>query len=306
MAGVARFAPSATGHAHPGTLLAALLNWLDARSRGDRLVLRLEDVDPERATRALGEALVAELAWFGLTYDAVSFQSDAGAAHRAALARLDAAGLLYDCACSRSDLRQQPAAADGGRVHPAVCVRPAHGPGPWPRRFRLRDGVVAPSSDLGDDLDQNPRTAMGDPVLLRRDGAIAYHLAVVVDDAAAGITRVVRGRDLAASTAVQLRLHEALGLPAPRYRHHLLLNEAGRDGKLSKFHQAIAVPALRLRYDAPSLCGFLAHCAGLVDSTRPISPQELLSHFDWQRVRNHDVTLAVEDGRLRMLSDHDR
>jgi glutamyl/glutaminyl-tRNA synthetase len=128
---------------------------------------------------------------------------------------------------------------------------------------------------------------MGDPVLRRRDGAIAYHLAVVVDDARAGITRIVRGRDLATSTATHVALQRLLGLPTPAYRHHfLLLEETG--GKLAKLHGSIGWRELERTGSARVLCGRLAQLAGLLDDVRETSPRELLASFDWQRVRTDD------------------
>ena len=128
---------------------------------------------------------------------------------------------------------------------------------------------------------------MGDPVLRRRDGAIAYHLAVVVDDARAGITRIVRGRDLATSTATHVALQRLLGLPTPAYRHHfLLLEETG--GKLAKLHGSIGWRELARSHSGRALCGRLAQLAGLCDDARETAPRELVASFDWKRVRADD------------------
>ncbi len=138
---------------------------------------------------------------------------------------------------------------------------------------------------------------MGDPVLVRRDGAVAYQLAVVVNDAAAGVTRVVRGRDIAPSTATQLLLHEMLGLPVPTYRHHALLLEP-HGGKLAKLHGAVGAQVLRARYSAAELCGLLACFAGLVTAPRPLSPADLLGDFDWARVRTGNLAVRWSHGEL--------
>jgi glutamyl-tRNA synthetase/glutamyl-Q tRNA(Asp) synthetase len=301
---VGRFAPTTSGPAHPGTLLAGLLCWLDARSRGGRVLLRLEDLDPERCRPEHREAMTGALLWLGLEFDAVVRQSDLAAAHAAALDRLAAGGRLYPCRCSRSDLRAHgQRARDGSFRYPGTCrgrALPGAHEGGWravdePLRVRLPSGPVALRDESGLDLGADPAEDTGDPVVRRRDGAVAYHLASVVDDAEAGVTRVVRGRDLAASTAVQVVLQRLLGLPTPRYRHHLLLLEE-RGGKLAKLHGAVGVDALRRVYDGPALCGLLAAAVGLLDRPDPVRPDELVATFDWSRVRERDRVMRW-DGR---------
>jgi glutamyl-Q tRNA(Asp) synthetase len=289
----ARFAPSSTGQAHPGTLLAALLAWLDARSRGARILLRLEDLDPERCRPEWSAALQDDLAWLGLDFDAVEVQSGASARHEAALDRLAADGMLYPCACTRSLLRAtvEPA-IDGSRRYPNRCRGRALPAAGWrastePLRALLPEGRIAPRDEGGLDLSQDPAREMGDPIVRRRDGAVAYQLAGVVDDAASGVTRVVRGRDLAPSTATQVAVQRRLGLPEPVYRHHLLLREEHGD-KLSKLHRAVAAEALRRVYSAPALVGWLARAAGLRDTDTPTTPQQLLRDFSWERVHKED------------------
>jgi glutamyl-Q tRNA(Asp) synthetase len=290
---VSRFAPSTTGRAHPGTLLAALLAWLDARKHGARLLLRLEDLDPDRCRPEWSTLLRDDLAWLGLDFDAAEEQHDFGARHAAALDRLAALGVLYPCACTRSTIRAESDAALGrGGRYPNLCRGRALPAGGWracsePLRAALPPGRVAPRDEGGLDLSQDPAAEIGDPIVRRRDGSLAYQLAVVVDDAASFVTRVVRGRDLAASTATQLRLQRLLGLTEPVYRHHLLLLEE-RGGKLAKLHGAVGADALRAAYGAPALLGFLAHVAGLRDGADPVTPAELLAEFDWARVGRED------------------
>jgi glutamyl/glutaminyl-tRNA synthetase len=288
-----RFAPTTSGPAHPGTLLAGLLAWLDARSRGARCALRLEDIDPVRCTPEHASAMREALAWLGLDWDAESLQSANRPAHAAALDRLEASGLLYPCACSRTEIaRAGVRAADGGWRYTGRCRGRELPRGGWRAvdgavRMRLPEGRVDLRDESGLDLSQDPSADMGDPVLRRRDGAIAYHLAVVVDDAEAQITRVVRGRDIAPSTATHVLLQRALGLPTPSYRHHfLLLEETG--GKLAKLHGAVGFRELATAYDGPALCGLLASFAGLAPDPRPTTPRALLAGFDWARVRDED------------------
>lgn len=292
----ARFAPSTTGPAHPGTLLAALLCWLDARSRGARLLLRLEDLDPQRCRPEWSDALRRDLAWLGLDWDAIQRQSEAAAAHEAALERLAAEGRLYPCACSRRALRERGAPApDGGRRYPGTCRGRPLPAGGWraarePLRLRLPSGRIALRDESGLDLSQDPEAEMGDPVVLRRDGAVSYQLAGVVDDGDAGVTRVVRGRDLASSTASQVAIGRLLGLAVPAYRHHLLLLER-RGSKLAKLHGAVDADALRRAYSAPALCGVLARACALRETAEPTTPHALLEGFDWSSVRDEDRVL---------------
>lgn len=300
-----RFAPSTTGPAHPGTLLAALLCWLDARAAGGRVLLRLEDLDPERCTPARADALQRDLEWLGLDWDAVELQSSARARHEAGLDRLQELDLLYPCACSRSAVHRvgQPA-PDGSIRYPGTCRERPLPAGGWresaePLRVRLAAGHVAVRDESGADLGQDPERDFGDPIVRRRDGAIAYHLAGILDDAAAGVTRVVRGRDLASTTATQVALQRLLGLSAPVYRHHLLLLEE-RGRKLAKFHGAVGADELHAHYAPDALCGLLAHACGLVPVASPLRPRDLLRDFAWNRVAEADRVVRWTGGELSL------
>ena len=302
-----RFAPTTSGPAHPGTLLAGLLAWLDARSLGARFSLRLEDIDPDRCRPEHAQDMLAALSWLGLDWDACSLQSEHQAAFESALDRLAAQDLLYPCVCSRADVQRAGVrAVDGSWRYPGTCRARALPPGGWREsadalRLRLAPGRVEPQDEGGLDLAHDPCRELGDPVLRRRDGAIAYHLAVVVDDAAQAVTRVVRGRDLAACTALHVVLQRELGLVTPHYRHHLLLREA-RGEKLAKLHGAVGWRDLKEHYTARSFCGWLAHAAGLRDSAKPASPRELLAGFAWARVRGEDVGVRWTGTALERLA----
>jgi glutamyl-Q tRNA(Asp) synthetase len=232
---IGRFAPSPTGPLHWGSVLAAVGSWLHARHHGGQWRVRIEDLDPPRERPGAAQAQLATLARLGLHPDGeVVFQSHRHARYRDALDRLLAAGHAFPCLCSRADL-----AAAGG-VHRA-CV-PVPDGARRTRSFRLRvaDGTLGFDDPVHGRVDQDLRRDVGDVVLRRADGLWAYQLAVVVDDAAQGITHVVRGADLLDSTPRQMALQRALGLPTPAYLHLPLWRDA--DGrKLSKSEGADGV-----------------------------------------------------------------
>lgn len=286
---ISRFAPSTTGEAHPGTLLSALLVWLDARSRGGRVILRLEDLDKARVKAAWGDAIREACAWLGLDWDETIVQSDRRAAHEAALDRLAAADRLYACSCTRAQRSGGRRAPDGGWVYPNTCR--ARVVVDWRDReaaesirARLPDDRIELVDDGWLDLSQTPALDMGDPIVVRKDGVIAYQLAVVVDDHDSQITDVIRGRDIAPSTATQIMLQRLLGYATPRYRHHFLLLAPHGD-KLAKLHGSLPFSELRERYDARGLSSALGRIANIGEGT----PRELLATFDWAKVTRDDV-----------------
>lgn len=274
-----RFAPSPNGHLHLGHALSALLNGDLARAAGGRLLVRIEDIDASRCRPQYEAAIHEDLAWLGLAWETpVRRQSEHFAAYRAALARLDALGVLYPAFESRAEIarrvaereREQgtpwPRDPDGAPLYPGDAktlpaaeraARIARGDphvlrldlaaalarlGPEAERLAWDEQGEGPDGETGR-VTARPEL-WGDVVLARRDVPASYHLAVLVDDAAQGVTDVVRGRDLFAATAVHRLLQALLGLPAPRYRHHRLLLDA--DGhKLSKSTGATGLRELR-------------------------------------------------------------
>ena len=245
-----RFAPSPTGPLHAGSLVAALASWLDARAHAGRWLVRIEDVDTPRCLPGADRFILEQLARCGLVPDEPPvWQSQRGSIYQRALDQLIAAGRAYPCTCSRKDVEQALAARGIVRErgvelpYPGTC-RPENG-GPradGPRAWRLRvDAGVVPWQDRRLGLQQQDvAQAVGDFVLKRADGLWAYQLAVVADDAAQGITHVVRGQDLADNTPRQIALQRALGLPQPAYLHTPLALAA--DGqKLSKQNGATAL-----------------------------------------------------------------
>lgn len=299
---ICRFAPSASGRAHPGTLLAGLLAWLDARSRGASFILRIEDIDPQRTTDLWRKALPDDLTWFGLDWDQLVFQSAFTSRHHAALDRLQEIGKLYPCSCSKAELRRSGILLPDGSVpYPGFCrKRPL---ADWRTclenvRCNLAGAHLPLQDESGADLSTGPGRDIGDPVVRRRDGSVTYPLAVVVDDGAAGVTRIIRGRDLLPCTPPQVALFRLLGFPVPAYRHHLLLLEPHGE-KMAKFHGAVGADILRTVYRPDILCGFLAHVAGLQEHPNPVRPRDLIPGFSWSRVRNEDQVVAWENGRLQ-------
>lgn len=298
-----RFAPSPTGQAHPGTLLSALLVWLDARAQGGQAILRLEDLDHTRVKPEWSQQIIDALTWLGLDWDETVIQSGRTPAHEAALDQLAAAGLLYHCTCSRAARAGRRRAPDGGWAYENSCR--ARTVEHWRfvdgnLRVRLPDDRIELVDDGGMNLSQTPAHDMGDPIVRRRDGVIAYQLAVVVDDADARITHVVRGHDIAPSTATQVMLQRLLGYPTPRYRHHFLLLEQSGD-KLAKLHGSIPFDQVRAAHSAEELVGWLARAAGLGDGS-PTRPKDIVEGgtFDWARVSKVDK-IARFDGRLEIV-----
>jgi len=263
---IGRFAPSPTGLLHAGSLVAALASWLDARAHGGQWLVRIENVDAPRCIADADTGILAQLDALGLVPDAPpTWQSRRGDRYDAALAQLKRSGWAYACTCSRSDIAAAlaragvPHVAHVERVYPGTCCPPTFAPADivfkrtpaWRLRTRTVAGddvVIAWHDRLLGDQRQDVTQTVGDFVLKRADGLWAYQLAVVVDDAAQGITDVVRGEDLADNTARQIHLQRTLGLPTPRYLHTpLVFADDGQ--KLSKQTGARAI-TLRSDVDA--------------------------------------------------------
>jgi len=296
-----RFAPSTTGYAHPGTLLSGLLCWLDARSSGVPIILRLENIDPDRSRPEYESAMLEDLAWLGLDWDRVTYQSQNRSLHEHALDKLQEMDALYPCSCSRARMKELGVLApDGGFVYDNACRNRSLPPGGWractePVRVRLPDRTIDFIDEGGVPIKQQPVREMGDPVVRRRDGAIAYHLACVVDDAALPVTRLIRGRDLIHSAPIQIVLQSMLGYPTPLYRHHFLLLDDAH-GKLAKFHGSVGAPELKNVYRPEELCGLLAYWCGILKQPEAYRPVDLLSLFRWNNIRHEDLTVRW-DGR---------
>ena len=298
-----RFAPSPTGRMHLGNVFTALLAWLSAKSQGGQIVLRVEDLDPARSRPEYTAALLKDFRWLGLDWDErAQDQSARGAVYAEAIERLRAQGLIYPCFCSRDQLHaaSAPHASDGRVIYDGRCrdlnVTEAMLRLPHSLRVRIPEETVAFTDGLQGPQSMDLRREWGDFIVRRADAAAAYQLAVVVDDAACGITEVVRGRDLLSSTPVQLWLYKALDLPAPRFYHvPLLLAPDGR--RLSKRDRDLNLDQLAARWNPRRIVGLLAWKAGLTDRWEEASPRELLPCFDWSRGRREDIVLDSRIGR---------
>ena len=294
-----RFAPSPTGRLHLGNVRSALLGWLDARSRGGEFLLRIEDLDPDRSREDAIDGIFEDLEWLGLDWDGpVWRQSQRSQVYLEALDGLRRAGRVYPCWCSRAEVARvasAPHLGEDGPVYPGTCRRnPAPRAGRSPsQRFAVEPGVVSFDDGLRGRCAQDVAAAVGDFVVQRADGVASYQLAVVVDDAASGITDVVRGDDLLASTPRQLLLYRALGAREPRFTHvPLLLEPSGK--RLAKRDGPLTLVALRERGASPEVViGRLAALSGLGDG-RPIRASELVSSFTWASVRTTPAVVTPE------------
>ena len=282
-----RFAPSPTGPLHAGSLVAALASWLDARAHGGRWLVRIEDVDVPRCVPGADQTILTQLAACGLQADeAPLYQSARSALYEAALQRLITQGRAYPCGCSRQDIAQalagagRPRERHGELVYPGTCRLGLQGKPARAWRFLTQaSALVWQDRQLGPQS-QNVSTQVGDFTLHRADGLWAYQLAVVVDDAAQGVSHVVRGQDLADNTARQIQLQRALGLPTTQYLHTPLVLGANGE-KLSKQNGA---QALHLSEPLAAL-NTAASVLGLTGQVGPVA--DALTHWTQAWAERH-------------------
>mgnify|MGYP004458787285 FL=1 len=306
---VGRFAPSPSGRMHLGNIFSALMAWLSVRSQGGRMVLRIEDLDARCRNPLWSDLFIEDLYWLGLDWDEGPFyQRDRTALYEKALDSLVASGLTYPCFCTRAELHaaSAPHASDGTPIYAGTCrsLSPAEAAlraAARPPATRLRVPRVEDDSDVVEFVDrvygaqcEALAAECGDFLIRRSDGIFAYQLAVVVDDAAMGVTEVVRGNDLLSSTPRQMYLQNLLGYPHPRYAHVPLLVAA--DGRrLSKRDHDCGMDELRERFGSPeALLGYIAHLAGITPDAEPRSAAELVELFSWDAIRAHrdDIVIA--------------
>lgn len=305
---VGRLAPSPTGAQHLGNARTFLLAWLSARSRDGRIIMRIEDIDSPRVKPWAVQQAVDDLRWLGLDWDegpglpgpaGPYVQTERADLYEAALQRLIDADRVYPCVCSRTDIAEAASAPHRkheGPVYAGTCSAwrrgdplPTDRPFCW--RFRVSNRSCRFHDQVVGEVEINPAAELGDFPVTRRGGPAAYQLAVVVDDAAMGISEVVRGDDLLVSTVRQLELYEALGLEPPEFAHvPLVLGPDGRrlakrhgDTRLSWFRES-GIPAEKI-------IGWAAASAGLRESEDEIAASELIDRFRWDRLRRDPVVV---------------
>jgi glutamyl-tRNA synthetase len=286
-----RLAPSPTGAQHLGNARTYLIAWLSARSQGGSVSLRIEDIDTGRNKPGAVEQAFDDLRWLGLDWDGEPvIQAQRFPFHQQALEELKRQELVYPCTCSRADIAlaaSAPHIEHENPTYPGTCshrrAKDAEGLKEHSWRFRVTDSPAFNDLYMGEqriDL----RLAGGDFIVWRVGNMPAYQLAVVVDDAAAGVTEVVRGDDLLSSTPRQLLLYRALGYAEPKFAHVPLVH--GPDGRrLAKRHNGTRVSDLRAKGIAPeAVIGLLAWSCGWIEGPRPIAAKELIPLFRWDTI----------------------
>ena len=311
-----RLAPSPTGALHLGNARSFLLAWLSIRARGGTVMMRMEDLDHPKVKPGTAEQALDDLRWLGLDWDegpdcggphAPYVQSQRIGRYREALYRLADAGMVYPCTCSRSDVesaQSAPHAGEDGLRYPGTCrdryasFDEANAELPKDRipawRYRVADEHVRFVDGFHGAQDQHVRTAVGDFVIARHEDGAGYMLAVVVDDAAMGISEVLRGDDLLPTTHRQILLYEALGLEQPEFIHvPLVVSTDGR--RLAKRHGDTRISTLRAQGAAPgAIVGLLAHWCGWAEWGETLSPQDLLPRFDLATLSREPAVLTDE------------
>ena len=310
---VGRFAPTPSGKMHLGNVLCCLVAWLSARSQGGKVLLRVEDLDPERSSHDYERQIEEDLRWLGLTWDEGGLEAAGGRycqSGRSGIYEqyfdiLKRENLVYPCFCSRAELHaaDAPHLSDGRYFYPGTCRnltpeeaaekakkrKPA-----W--RVKVPDETIQFTDLHYGPYAENLAAECGDFVVRRADGVFAYQLATAVDDGLMGVTEVVRGRDLIGSTARQLWLQRTLGLPSPVYGHIPLLTDW--DGRrLSKRDGDLDLARLREKWRPEEIIGMLAEAAGILPAYRPVSARELVPLFSWGKVKKGDVRLPEGFGQ---------
>lgn len=301
---VGRLAPSPTGYLHLGNAWAFLLAWLAARAAHGNLILRMEDIDPDRSRPHFAEAIIHDLHWLGLNWDSGPVvQSQRMPLYEAALCSLTKAGHTYPCYCTRKELRTLAAAphvGDAGAPYPNICCNLS----PAERATREQQGRKAalrlrcPKQKCidFDDAVQGPQHMClgdcgGDFALRRSDGVIAYQLAVVVDDALSCVNQVVRGDDIRISTPRQIWLCQLLGYAPMRYAHVPLLMDSQGE-RLAKRHASLSLGALREAGVQPqAIIGYLGYRAGLLPAAAACPAQKLVEAFCFDKLPREALTI---------------
>ena len=314
---VGRFAPTPSGFLHLGNVFCSLLAWLYAKSSGGRIILRIEDLDPQRCTRLKADQLARDMEWLGLTWDEgayvsanseLYFQSQRSEIYAAYFEQLETRELVYPCFCSRSELHaaEAPHLSDGRIIYAGTCreLTPEQRQAKTQKRapaYRLKVEDVPISFCDGHYGLQSYNLAeeSGDFIVRRSDGVFAYQLAVTIDDALMGITQVVRGCDLLSSTPMQLYIYRLLGFTPPSFCHiPLLVDATGR--RLSKRDGDLEIASLRKAYGSPEpIIGLLAYLAGQIEKPEPLRVDDLLPIFNSHNISTTNIIVPSELIRLQ-------
>lgn len=311
---IGRFAPSPTGRMHFGNIVTALASWLSVKSRGGKWILRIEDLDPQRSKEEWMSLIEEDLRWLGLEWDEGGMadrryrQSCRYPLYAETLSRLEMTGLTYGCTCRRADIlaTQAPHQSDGRVIYGGRC-RPSTMPyfGPRPEtlhavRLYVPDGKTVSLTDgVFGNLTVDLSRECGDFVVKRADGAWAYQLAVVVDDALMGVTEVMRGSDLLLSAAQQAYLFRMLDYQVPEFVHlPLICNSSGQ--RLSKRDRSMSMDLLRERFTPEELLGKAAFALGLRDDDSAADLDKLLVDYDRAKIKK-SLTVNIDD-ELNVLS----
>lgn len=294
---------------HLGNVFCAVLSWLSAKSKGGEWLLRIEDLDPQRSKEEFAKWIMDDLQWLGLEWDegpdfnephksvginGPYYQSERGDIYLEYLKRLQEKGLVYPCYCTRNDIlaTQAPHESDGRVVYKGTCrnIIPGSRTGEAALRLIVPNRDITCNDGIYGEYSVNLTKEIGDFIVRRKDGAWAYQLAVVVDDALMGVTEVVRGRDLLLSTPQQTYVAELLDFPTPSFTHIPLLCNGARQ-RLSKRDKSLDMGTLRQRYTPNELLGWIAQLAHLVPDRTSISAKELTSLFDLNKIPREDIVI---------------
>ena len=291
-----RFAPSPTGRMHLGNVFCALLSWLSAKSKGGEWLLRIEDIDPARSRQAYADQLMDDLGWLGLTWDGTPvYQSQRSDIYEHYYGQLCRQGLTYPCYCTRADLlaTQAPHESDGRVVYKGTCRHlPPRPDRQAATRLTVPDRLITFQDGHYGQQSVNLAREVGDFIIRRKDGAWAYQLAVVIDDALMGVTEVVRGRDLLLSSPQQTYIAQLLGFPSPSFTHlPLLCNAAGQ--RLSKRDSSLDMASLRQHHTPAEIIGRLAYMAGVQSEPASATPTDLVASFAWEKVPRQDIVIPL-------------
>lgn len=309
---IGRFAPTPSGFLHLGNIFCSLLAWLFVKAENGKIVLRIEDLDPQRCLRSNADALAKDLEWLGLFWDQGAyfnsnsndfFQSQRTEIYQYYFHKLQEKNLIYPCFCSRTQLHaaEAPHLSDGRFIYPGTCRnltnseqqslmqkrKPAY-------RIRVKNQNISFHDGQYGQKTYNLMQESGDFIIRRSDGVFAYQLAVTIDDALMGINQVVRGCDLLSSTAMQIYLYHSLKLQVPKF-HHIPLLTAADGRRLAKRDGDLEINELRHRFSSPEpIIGLLAYLAGQIEHPEALKVQDLLEIFNPHKIPVHNIVVPQE------------